>query len=223
LDRNDVDVGRLEALLNAEERGRAGRFHFRKDRQRFIVGRGLLRLLLGEYLRVAPAEVRLWYTPLGKPELVGQTSEDAIKFNVAHSDGLVLYAVARGREIGIDVERLRPGVEWCELSARYFAPREVAELTALAPDLQQEAFFAGWTRKEAYLKALGCGMALPLDQFAVSLGPGRPAELLAADHDPAQLGRWQMHELTPAPGFVGAVVIEGGGAEFSYGRWEPVA
>jgi 4'-phosphopantetheinyl transferase len=165
----------------------------------------------------------LWYTSLGRPELVGESGESAIKFNVAHSDGLVLYAVVRGREIGVDVERLRPVVEWRELSARYFAPREVAELTALAPELQEQAFFTGWTRKEAYLKALGCGMAVPLDQFAVTLGPGRPATLLAADHDPTQVGRWEMRELTPAPGFVGAVAVERGTGRFSKARWEPVA
>lgn len=222
LDHDADTIWRLEGLLGADERSRAGRFHFRKDRERYIIGRGLLRMLLGQYLRVGPDGVRLWYTSQGKPELVGETGEDALKFNVAHSDGLALYAVTRGRSVGVDVERQRPGVEFRELAGRYFAPREADELLALAPPVQEHAFFSCWTRKEAYVKALGFGMAVPLDRFAVSLSPGRPAELVAADHDPAQLGRWVLCELDPAPGYVGALAVEGTGWRLRCGRWEPV-
>ena len=221
LDRDAGAVLMLEGLLATEERERAGRFHFRKDRERYVVGRGLLRWLLGEYLRVEPVGVRLWYTSHGKPEVVGETSETAIKFNVAHSGSLILFAVTRGRDLGVDVEQLRPGVECRNLAARYFAPREAAELTALAPEIQERAFFAGWTRKEAYMKALGLGMAVPLDGFTVTLAPGRPAALVATDHDPAQLGRWELRELDPAPGYAGALAVEGTGWRVCYGRWEP--
>jgi 4'-phosphopantetheinyl transferase len=222
LDHDPATVQRLEGLLDFDERGRAGRFYFRKDRERYIVGRGLLRMLLGQYLRVGPDAVRLWYTAHGKPVLVSEIGESDLTFNVAHSDSLILYAVARGREVGVDLERLRPGVECRELAEWFFSPREAAELAAVPPEQQERAFFAGWTRKEAYIKALGLGMAVPLDRFAVSLAPDRAAALLAAEHDPAQLGRWELCELTPAPGYLGALAVEGTGWRFFCGRWEPV-
>jgi 4'-phosphopantetheinyl transferase len=201
-------ISRLEAVLSDEERRRAERFHFRRDRLRYIAGRGQLRELLGEYLGREPSAVRLWYTSHGKPGLVGEDNPGDLRFNVAHSEDLILYAVTRGREVGVDVERARP-LEWRELAARYFAPREVAELNALAPAAQEHAFFACWTRKEAYIKALSFGLTVPLDRFAVTLAPDAPAALASAEHDPAQLGRWALRELTPAPGYVGALAVEG--------------
>jgi 4'-phosphopantetheinyl transferase len=222
LDRDAAVVSHLDSLLDDDERDRARRFHFPKDQGHFSVGRGLLRCLLGEYLRIAPAAVRLSYTSAGKPHVVGETGDTAIEFNVAHSDGLVVFAVTRGRALGVDVERVRPGVEWRELAGRYFAPPEVAELTALPSDCQERAFFTGWTRKEAYLKALGLGMAIPLDQFAVSLTPNRPPALLATAHDPSQRDRWDLHEFTPAADYVGALAVEGRAGRILYGRWQPL-
>jgi 4'-phosphopantetheinyl transferase len=222
LDREAAVVKYFDALLDDDERDRARRFHFPKDRERFTVGRGLLRCLLGAYLRVAPEAVRLSYTSAGKPYLVGETGDSAVRLNVAHSDGLIVLAVTRGRDIGVDVERMRPDVEWRKLVGRYFAPSEVAELTALPADCQEWAFFTGWTRKEAYLKALGLGMAIPLDQFAVSLTPGRPPTLLATDHDPGQLGRWDLHEFTPAADYVGALAVDGRAGRIRCGRWQPL-
>src|SRR5205823_2540060 len=162
------------------------------DREYFIVGRGSLRLLLGEYLSLQPEAVPLWYTSFGKPGLSGEAAGSSVKFNVSHSGGLMLAAVARHREVGVDVERVRPDVNWRELAGRYFAPAEVAALDAQSTAQQLRAFFACWTRKEAYVKAHGLGMSLPLDRFSVSVAPDGPAELLAAEHDPAQLGRWDL-------------------------------
>jgi 4'-phosphopantetheinyl transferase len=222
LDQEGPALQLFESLLDDEERRRAARWHFRIDRQRYTVGRGLLKLLLAKYLTCEPDAIRLWYNSYGKPGLTGEDGPGGLKFNLAHSDGLVLYVVTRGREVGVDVERIRPGVDWRELASRFFAPGEVAELSAVAPDLREQAFFAGWTRKEAYLKALGLGMAVPLDGFAVTLAPGRPAALVAAEHDPSQLGRWEFRELAPASGYVGALAVEGAGCRFFCGRWEPL-
>jgi 4'-phosphopantetheinyl transferase len=219
LDLDEGSIDRLEALLDLDERRRAERFHFPKDRSHYIAGRGRLRLLLGEYAGVGPAGIRFWYDTHGKPTLAGQSGEAGLRFNVAHSDGLVLYAVARDREVGVDVERVRP-LNWRELAERYFAPNEVAELNTVEPSVQERAFFTCWTRKEAYIKALGFGMSVPLDRFAVSLAPDRPAALVSAEHDPAQIGRWGLCELTPAPGYVGALVVEGHGWRLWQGRWD---
>jgi 4'-phosphopantetheinyl transferase len=117
--------------------------------------------------------------------------------------------VARGREVGVDVERLRSVDDWDSLGGRFFAPREVAELGGIPGSLRERAFFACWTRKEAYVKAHGLGLALPLDGFVVSVDPAGPARLLAADHDPDQLGRWEMCDVSPGADYAGALAVEG--------------
>jgi 4'-phosphopantetheinyl transferase len=212
----DEQAERLEPLLAADERDRADRFHFPRDRRRFVIGRGSLRVLLGEYLSVAPADVRLDVTPLGKPHLArGPTA--GLRFNVAHTDELALFALTWGREVGVDVERERPDVEWRELAQRFFAPAEVAALTALPAEEQRPAFYRCWTRKEAYVKALGLGMQVPLDGFAVTL-TDEHAALVHTAHDPAQHRRWALRGLTPAPGFAAAVAVEGAGWRLFCGR-----
>jgi 4'-phosphopantetheinyl transferase len=212
-------VDRFAACLDGEERYRAERFHFPRDRDRYVVGRGRLRLLLGEYLGVAPEDVGFQYSTAGKPALSAGSGSADLRFNVAHSDGLALYAVTRGRDVGVDVERVRPDLAWRELAERYFAPTEVAELVALPPARQRLAFFTCWTRKEAYVKALGLGLSVPLDGFAVTLAPDRPAALIGTAHDPAQCERWELRELVPAAGFVGAMAVEGRGWRLWHGRW----
>jgi 4'-phosphopantetheinyl transferase len=212
----DEDAARLEPLLAAEEHDRADRFRFPRDRRRYVVGRGWLRVLLSEYLSAQPASVRLAATPLGKPYLAGEPPT-GLRFNVAHSDDLALVAVTRGREVGVDVERERADVEWRDLARRFFAPDEVTALDALPERKRRSAFYRCWTRKEAYVKALGLGMQVPLDGFAVTIGDD-DAALLHTSHDPAQSGRWTMQGLTPAPGFAAAVAVDGIGWRLFCGR-----
>jgi 4'-phosphopantetheinyl transferase len=210
---------RLAACLDDDERQRAGRFHFRRDRNRYLVGRGRLRQMLGAYLHVAPEGVRFQYSKVGKPALSEGSGSADLRFNVTHSHGLALYALTRGRDVGVDVERVRSDLAWNELAERYFAPTEIAELMALPPDRQRLAFFTCWTRKEAYVKALGLGLSVPLDGFAVTLAPDRPPALIGTAHDPTQCERWELRELEPAAGFVGAMAVEGRGWRLWHGRW----
>ncbi len=206
----DQPADRLDALrrtLAADERQRAERFHFDKDRRHFIAGRGLLRTLLGGYLGRDPGSLHFAYNPQGKPMLVGAGAD--LRFNLTHSHGLALLAVSRGRELGVDVERIRPEFAGDAVARRFFSPREVAALSALGGERRHEAFFVCWTRKEAYLKATGKGLSLPLDCFDVSLLPGEPAALLATRHDPAEAARWSLRALSPARGFAGALAVEG--------------
>jgi 4'-phosphopantetheinyl transferase len=207
LDADERMVTELEALLVADERQRADRFYFPRDRRRFVVGRGLLRVLLGEYLSIPPADVALAAGAFGKPHVVGESS---LRFNIAHSADLALYAIAAGREVGIDVEQERADVECDQLAQRFFAPEEIAALHALPPAERRTAFFRCWSRKEAYLKALGLGLQISLAGFAVTLTG--PVALLHTKHDPAQLDRWELRDLAPALGFAGAVAVEGRGA-----------
>lgn len=211
----DAQIMHLRATLSPEERERSVRYRFVRDQQRFIVARGLLRSILGSYLGTLPDQIRLSYNPHGKPELepvegsrVAGTREEHIQFNVTHTEDVALYAVARGRRVGIDVERIRPGFADDRLSETFFAPREAAALRSLPPNEQQKAFFACWTRKEAYVKARGEGLVMPLDAFEVSLLPGDPPTLLTPD-DPAEAARWSLCELDLGPEYAATLAVEG--------------
>jgi 4'-phosphopantetheinyl transferase len=217
LDVFSEEIARLERLLSSDETERAGRFCFDRDRRRFTVARAALRFILGGYLETSPEQVVFNYGSHGKPLLANQNS--GIRFNVSHSQEVALVAVTYGREVGVDVEFQRPMADQEELLAGYFSSREVAALRSVPRPQQQAAFFAGWTRKEAYLKARGGGLSIPLNSFAVSLGPDEPAALLEVRDDPMEPARWGMATLRAGPGYTGALVAEGKDWRFDYGDW----
>jgi 4'-phosphopantetheinyl transferase len=205
--------------LAAEEQTRAQRFYFQTDRERFINAHGVLRAILGLYLDRAPKCLSFCYSSYGKPALTLESGGDAIRFNMSHSRGVALYAVTRGREIGIDLEFIRCDLEVEQIAERFFSRSEIATLRALPTDLQKHAFFLCWTRKEAYIKARGEGLSLPLDQFDVSLIPGEPAALLSTQPDSDEAVRWSLKELTLASGYVAALAVEGRGWTLSCWQW----
>jgi 4'-phosphopantetheinyl transferase len=209
LDLATTRVQRLGETLAEDEQARARRLFFERDRRRFIVCRGVLRALLGRYLGAAPGALKFRYSPHGKPAVAIGFGGDALRFSVAHAHDMALYGVAIGREIGIDLEHIRPDFASDHIAEQYFSRREVAALRALSPASRLEAFFNCWTRKEAYIKARGEGLSLPLDRFDVSLAPGEPAALLSTLDDPPEASRWSLQELFPGPGFVAAIAVEG--------------
>lgn len=209
-------LSRLETTLSSDETARANRFVYAKDRNHFVAARGILRQLLGAYLLLPPAELRFRYGNLGKPALDAIASDSDLQFNLSHSGGLAIYGFSLGRRIGVDVEQIRPQLAGEDIAGRYFAAREVAELQALPTHLRAEGFFLCWTRKEAYIKAHGAGLSLPLDSFTVSLTPGRAAHLQSDDSD-----QWSLCSLEPGPGFVGAMVAEGRNWRSSSWSWSP--
>ena len=211
LDAPPERVRRLLDFLAPDERERAGRFHFQRDRDHFTVARGLLRSILGGYSSFGPERLRFEYGAQGKPSLAAEHNPGGLRFNVSHSHGVALFAVTRDREVGVDVERVSARVSCEEIAGRFFSPREVEGLRALPAALREAAFFNCWTRKEAYIKARGEGLTLPLDGFDVSLAPGEPAALLANRLDPEDVSRWSLRELHPWPGFAAALAVEGRG------------
>ncbi len=219
LEESSAQIYRYLDTLAEEEKSRAERLYFQRDRHRFIIAHGILRAILGLYLDRAPHVLSFCYGSHGKPALEFEPVADAIHFNISHSHGVALYAIARGREVGIDVERNRREVDADQIAARFFSPREIATLRGLPADLRKYAFFACWTRKEAYIKARGEGLSLPLDQFDVSLIPGEPAALLCTRPDPDEAGRWSLRELALASGYVAALAVEGRGWSLSCWRW----
>jgi 4'-phosphopantetheinyl transferase len=206
-------VESLQATLSEDEHARAIRFFFDRDRIHFIVARGILRELLGKYLDAPPVKLRFNYDPHGKPLLRGGDYNTDLRFNVSHSNGLAVFAFAIGREVGIDVELIRSSFACTEIAEHFFSIGEREELRALPREAQAEGFFNCWTRKEAYVKARGEGLQIPLDEFDVSLTPGDPATLRSADGD-----RWSIHSFEPQNGWAGAVVAEG--KNWGVVRWD---
>jgi 4'-phosphopantetheinyl transferase len=209
----------LAALLSDDERTRAAQFVFDQDRRRFVRSRAALRTVLGQRLGIAPSSLVFAYGPQGKPELDAHHAASREHFNLAHSGDWALVALARDRRVGVDVEQVRPGLAETNIAQRHFAAREVAALRNLPPEMQDEAFFRCWTRKEAYLKALGCGLSLALDAFTVSLAPGEP-EILSSRDDPEVQKHWRLIELHPAAGYIGSVALE---ARPAPGDWQSAA
>jgi 4'-phosphopantetheinyl transferase len=212
---------RLLATLEPDEQDRAERFHFDRDRHRFIAGRGTLRAILGGYLDMEPGQLRFCYSEHGKPSLVREITGDRLRFNVSHSHELALFAVAEGRDLGVDLEWIRPNVADAKIAERFFSAEEVRVLRGLPAELQGDAFFNCWTRKEAYIKALGEGLSMPLSRFVVSLAPGEAPQLLSANGsaNDDEVSRWSFRELFPGSGYKGAVVAEGKDWELKCWDW----
>ena len=212
-------IQQLAEILSADEVRRAERFYFEQDRVRFIVGRGLLRTILSRYLGIAANQLQFCYSSRGKPDLVQKLGGDRLRFNLSHSQGLVLYAVTRDRAIGIDVEHIRPIAEADQIVKSFFSDYEKTVYHNLPPHQKQAAFFNCWTRKEAFIKAIGEGLSLPLDQFNVSLTPGEPARLLKIKGDKAS-NQWSIQELTFDDNYASALVVEGNDWNLSCWEWQ---
>jgi 4'-phosphopantetheinyl transferase len=216
LDPGDTALHYFETILASDEKLRAGRFIFQPDRNRFITARGILRDLLGRYLNRAAADLEFGYQPEGKPFL-RNSSGQSVQFNISHAHGLALFAFARGRELGVDVELVRPDFAGDDIAARFFSADEIAELRALPSSLRTEGFFLCWTLKEAYVKARGGGLNIPLNSFHVSFTPGKPERLRSQDSS-----RWSLCSLRPQAGYVGALVAEGSRCQPRCFDWTPL-
>jgi 4'-phosphopantetheinyl transferase len=207
----------FKQILAADELERAAKFHFQKDRDHFITARALLRIILASYLRREPEQLRFSFNEYGKPAVA---DSETVRFNLSHSRDMVIYAVARNRELGLDLEYVRKDFDTAQIARQFFSRREVEALRALPPGLQAEGFFRCWTRKEAYIKARGQGLSLPLDQFDVSLAPDEPAELLSVAGDAGEVSRWSLREIAPAPGYMAAIAVEGSDWRLNYFQWQ---
>lgn len=211
-ERLDIGSGELAAAaatLSAEERQRAARLATADLRRRYVAARSILRRLLGSRLGLAPQAVELACGRYGKPALAGACAATDLHFNLSHCDGLAVFALAEGAEVGVDIERLRPIPIAERLVDRFFSRREQASYRALPPQHKLLGFFNAWTRKEAFVKATGEGLHHPLDAFDVSLAPGAPACLERVGEVGGESCGWALHSFRPAPGFVGALVVRG--------------
>jgi len=206
----------LSQILSPEENNKANRFYFEKDRHKFILSRGTLRTILSQYLNFPPQNLKFTYSKQGKPTLLTETP---IYFNLSHSHEITLYAITLNREIGIDLEFLRPITEAENIVKNYFSNKESALFNTISSDQKPEAFFNAWTRKEAYLKATGQGLSQPLKEVEVNFTPGEPAKLLSIKGDTQKASEWTLKHLIPHPNYIACVAISAQNLEYSY--WEP--
>lgn len=215
----------LYATLTDDERNRSARFRFQRDRRRFVVAHGALRDLLGRYLGTHPGQIRFVYNEFGKPELSPEFGS-RLKFNLSHSGGLALIAIAADADVGVDLEYIRAQPDYADIARRFFSAAEVDQLNTLPSHVQARAFFSCWTKKEAYVKACGEGLAIPLTSFSVPLAADpapTPARLGGASNDTAPSRRWSLYTLQPAPGYIGALVVEGSGWRLRRWHWRASA
>ena len=207
-----AELERCRTVLSTDELERAARFRFEANRNEYIVSRGTLRTLLGSYLNVPPRELCFVYSEYGRPSVAPGTSSRLLNFNIGHSGKVVLLAFAEGRRVGIDVEKLRRDFSTSEIAERFFSMAEREALRALPQDQRHEAFFRCWTRKEAFIKALGEGMSHPLDQFDVSLAPSEQAVLLATRPDAQEAKRWKLWNIQLTGNYAAALAAEANGS-----------
>jgi 4'-phosphopantetheinyl transferase len=199
-------IAKLAPLLSQDEYQRAMRYYRPADRDRFIVGRGILRKILSAYLALPPGQLRFTYNEYGKPTVSDDQNDRGLNFNLSHSAELILYAVTKGRDVGIDIEHIREDFATIEIAEHFFSKDEVAALKSLPMNQRTIGFFNCWSRKEAFIKAKGMGVSYPLDRFTVSLTPGEPPALLKVADDEREVARWKMYELKPRAGYAAAMI-----------------
>ncbi len=199
LDQPTAVVSELRRLLAPNECLRAERYFLERDKRRFIVARGTMRLILGTLIGSDPERLVIEYGAEGKPSL----AESSLNFNLSHAHEQTVLAVAWQREIGVDIEFIRPVQDMQQIARKYFSPNEYASLLSLPPSERLIAFFKCWSRKEAFIKALGKGLTFPLDQFDVSLKPDEPARLIAVRNEIMAANRWSVRDITRGSAYVG--------------------
>jgi 4'-phosphopantetheinyl transferase len=198
-------VRALLSSLSSDERERVDRIRVWNARNSFIIGRGLLRIILSCFTGTRPAAIRFTYGKCGKPATSGN---EGIRFNVAHSNMIVLIGLSEGREIGVDIEHVRGIPDGEELARRFFCPSEYRELLTVERSHRIKAFFDCWTRKEAFVKALGDGLSYPLDRFQVTLRPEDPPRFVNIDGIPGSSTEWSLRDISPREDYAAAVAIE---------------
>lgn len=206
---SEDEYSTLQRVLSTDERERARRFYFERDRRRWTIAHGVLRILLARYLNTDTHALQFVTNDYGKPALAPPLAHTGLQFNLSHSAEMALYAFTYQRQVGIDVEFMRPDIEGELLARSHFSASEYTALQALPPSLQTEAFFQCWSRKESYIKAKGKGLSIPLDQFDVSLAPDEPAALLGSREEAQATTHWSLHALEPGNGYAGALTVEG--------------
>ncbi len=218
IDQRDVSAAQLQTMrqtLNEAERAKVARFRFEQLRKTAVISRGSLRLILSHYLSIPPETIQFVYNAQGKPALAPPAD---LHFNVAHSGDFVLIALAK-TAVGVDIEQIKPDIEYGLIARRYFSEWETAVFDKLPAAEQPQAFYNCWTRKEAYLKGIGTGLTTELDSFDVEFRLDREPELLATRHRPRNVERWKVVGVETAVDYAAALAVDNSINEFQYFTW----
>ncbi len=214
------ELATLERTLSVDERMKVARLRDREGQKRYVAARSILRDILASYLDIPASQVRFSYGEYGKPELEGQSGSEKLRFNLSHSHDVALIAITRNREIGVDLEEIRPDLADDDTARFFFSWHEIACWRSIADSAKTLAFFNCWTRKEAYLKATGRGFAAGCgNSFDVSVTSDQPAAVLRIEDDANIAAEWSLHSFAPAPDYVGAVAVKGVDLAFQSYRW----
>ncbi len=211
----------IQQFLSPDERIRADQYMHSTVRRTYVSTRGILRDILARYMNCHAVDVTFNYSPEGKPAISLAEQPAGLEFNLSHSSGFLAVAVAQGLKVGVDIERLRRVPDMDLISARFFSKNERGAISGLPDEDKPDGFFRCWTRKEAYLKATGNGLSIPLDSFEVSVEPDNPIHMRSNRIDPNEVTRWSFFSFIPEDGFIGALVIESPQVRPSFRRWEP--
>ncbi len=195
-------------IVTPDEAEKARRFHFPRDRDRYLTGRAALRTILAHYLDTVPDCVAIDYEEKGKPKLADPARHEELRFNVSHSHATAIVGLTARREIGVDIEMYRDIDEFQSICSSFFSPQETSAINQLPDAERQTAFFRCWTSKEAYLKALGCGLSHPLDSFNVQVDPNKQPALLGVDADPNEAARWLLLEVPAPPSHIATLAVQ---------------
>jgi len=212
---NELAVNQCFKLISEDEKERASKFRFEKDRSHFIIARGVLRQILSLYLSEKPNIIQFKYGKYGKPFL----PKNILQFNLSHAGEIALIGLTKNHKVGIDVEVINRKVEVERVAQHFFAKGEIDSLMSLPETQRHEAFFNCWTRKEAFIKAIGDGLSFPLDQFEVTLKPDEKAELLATYFNEKERDKWSLFDLKMKEGYKAALAIKGKIEEIKYFDW----
>lgn len=213
---NGNRLANFSAVLSADELDRASRFRFDQDRNRFVAAKGILRLLVAGLLRIEPASVRFEMGKHGKPFL----GAGEFEFNISHSDRLAVFAFSKSSAVGVDVECVSRKVEYKSVAEKFFCKAEFEKLVSLPPAQLELGFFNCWTRKEAFIKAVGEGLSYPLDRFEVTLKPDEEAVFIEIEGITPQPHEWGLRSFVPEEGFVGALAVNGEIQSLVCRRWD---
>lgn len=216
LNEHHSNIENIKQNLSNDELVKTEKFYFEKDQNRFIMARGMLRMILAGYLGTKPHELRFEYTPFGKPLLAENNDNKSIHFNISHSDNVVLYAITNNRNIGIDVERINDRIDITQVAQRFFSPGEINALERCKRENRAEIFFQYWTRKEALVKAMGNGVSFSLEQIDVSKVDGKALSPIRLLNTGTDVSDWHIQDLFPAEGYTAAFAVKESDLAISY-------
>jgi len=208
-----------EQFMVNEEKEKADHFVFLKDKLRYVITHGILRLLLSDYLNLPAGQIVLKNNSYGKPYLSIEDNPNPLYFNLSHSNSGVVLAFSKYRDLGIDLEYIKKDIPFLDIAKHFFSQSEYQELLSTPENARHQVFYQGWTRKEAFIKAKGRGLSIPLNSFDVSISQGKWPSLLRSSEDPNDLVRWKFYDLITWPDYSSTLCIEGEQNQINYHHW----